>query len=535
MADKKEKLEDIYRKQFDDFQPPVSPMVWENISEEMGFKKKKRRGLFIWFLNGLLILLAAAALCAYWCLPVTPLRKDNITLRNEAAKENSPSTSAEKAIEVVPGNEAVKDQSITVTIEKDATSPASSQMHTSAGQSLSTQLQGSSASSSAKEKLNGKLQSTTASSTSTTASIPVNDLHEQNSSEGVAASSFTAEAATGTPPADTTAENTSIVATAATGDSIDQANAPAAVTTRDTLKIADSTNNVNAEITSAPQDNKGRISYYAGLDAGPAYTYRTFTGYSNETLSHLDKSEKPGIAYTIGAIAGMCINKRFHINTGIGINKYASSYLYEHTTTDYHTVMVIDSIDTSYVEVTTYDTTIFSSRNNYLFLSIPVTFGYEISKGKWQVTPEVSASANFIIAGRASWYAGEPQSMNVYSRTSRSFSPCSFTAGVALRAGYRLSDKLSLTARTGYTRFLGSILRSDNDIQLSPYSYSFTIGARYYFDVKKKWRKRSLSSYKSKRTIPTSRIVFFTSLNNYTNVKLSRCLSKDDIEIASRS
>jgi hypothetical protein len=523
-----EKLDDLYRNKFNDFELPVSDELLSAIKKELVLPENKKRIVYWkWILSGFLF--SAGLALAYFIIPVSDKNQHtnqrNFPVTNIETKSIINSVTSHSIIsenisetanyELAENN--IKNSSHTKQPDRKDSQESNNkanilqneETHTNANKTISI----------AKENKNNydkKVKSiankkTAYSEKSKVKSDEANKLNNLSSSSEANMSANENEKQT------SINQNQPVDESLQIGKSLSNKTPPTIVPNNsdkpetknkdlnksgDSLLLAkdslvnekkmvaiDSTKEKN---TGKTQENKtsefSKIRFFIDLNGGLSSSYRSLKGTDSIIVSRND-AEKKTTTYSGGVDFGVILKNKILVNTGIGIENKGEKYSYEgleakYVITGYNYNW--DSLNQKLDTVPIYDTKpavqAKAAQNKYQFLRIPVMFGYCFTfKEKWFVNPSAGVTINYLLSASSSWLDSSSRQYVYYNKSDHVFSSFSIAGRIQLDLGFNINNNWSICVRPGYTRFFQSIYLKDDNKKLYPYSYDLNLGVTYKF------------------------------------------------------
>lgn len=212
-----------------------------------------------------------------------------------------------------------------------------------------------------------------------------------------------------------------------------------------------------------PAANKKYFEIYAAVD----YVLRQFSDTPNSTYMKMRKeSTSFASAYSTGIRFTKVFNNGLNIRAGLNYSQINEKFKFVQGNI-IQVVFIINAAGDTIGNYQTTSTRYKTSYNHYKTLDIPLTIGYEMSKGKWNVNFNTGLIINI-----HSWNQGEVlnDAMQPVDISGLSHNPYQFKTNIgmggigAISCYYSLNDKLSLLAEP-YLRYNFSSM-SKNEITL---------------------------------------------------------------------
>jgi hypothetical protein len=200
-----------------------------------------------------------------------------------------------------------------------------------------------------------------------------------------------------------------------------------------------------------PAANKKYVEVYAAAD----YVLRQFSDTPNSTYMRMRKeSTSFASAYSTGIRFTKVFNNGFNIRAGLNYSQINEKFKFVQGNI-IQVVFIINATGDTIGSYQTSSTRYKTSFNHYKTLDIPVTIGYETSRGKWNVNFNTGLIVNIY-----SWNQGEVlnDAMQPVDISGMSHNPYQFKTNIgiggvgAISCYYSLNEKLSIMAEP-YLRY----------------------------------------------------------------------------------
>jgi hypothetical protein len=200
-----------------------------------------------------------------------------------------------------------------------------------------------------------------------------------------------------------------------------------------------------------PAANKKYVEVYAAAD----YVLRQFSDTPNSTYMRMRKeSTSFASAYSTGIRFTKVFNNGFNIRAGLNYSQINEKFKFVQGNI-IQVVFIINATGDTIGSYQTSSTRYKTSFNHYKTLDIPVTIGYETSRGKWNVNFNTGLIVNI-----HSWNQGEVlnDSLQPVNISGLSHNPYQFKTNIgiggigAISCYYSLNEKLSILAEP-YLRY----------------------------------------------------------------------------------
>ncbi len=440
-------LDEHVKEQLGDYSPAVPEHIWENVKQ----KKDKKRPFFFFLLSPLFItisIIAGGSLTSYFLLNSNDNKITSTTathsitqsnyvanVTNNKEKANDDHSSNNKIII----NEALKDESISehVSNEKILTIKALGKETTSSDNDIQAQA--------AENTFNYTKHKSIKARTSVSISQPSldedNPINETNTD-----AQFSNESQLSSLP-----QTVDLIALK--HSTLPQLKTPLKIK----LNIPCPVDNKN------PAANKKYFEVYAAVD----YVLRQFTDTPNSTYMKMRKeSTSFASAYSAGIRFTKVFNNGLNIRAGLNYSQINEKFKFVQGNI-IQVVFIINAGGDTIGSYQTSNTRYKTSYNRYKTLDIPLTIGYEMSKGKWNVNFNTGMIINI-----HSWNQGEvlDDSLQPVNISGLSQNPYQFKTNIglggigAISCYYSLNQKLSILAEP-YLRYNFSSM-SKNEITL---------------------------------------------------------------------
>ncbi len=224
--------------------------------------------------------------------------------------------------------------------------------------------------------------------------------------------------------------------------------------------------------------------FFVDLNGGPSFAYRKISG-SNSLVQNRNANEKQLITYNVGIDVGAIIKNKFIMQVGLAINNKGEKYNFLGQEAKFYIIdsAFYDTVQHVYIADTIQLQSAIEkhiSINKYQFISIPILVGYQFTiKEKWFIEPSAGITFNYLIAARSSWV--DPETHHYVDYNKNNFKSVTISGKIKINIGMNITDKWSVSIQPGYTRFLQSIYKKEDNLKLIPYSYDLNIGLRYKF------------------------------------------------------
>ena len=432
-------FDDHLKEQLGDYRPAVPDHIWEHVKQK---KDKKRPFFFFWrnpnFIIILLSIMATGSLMGYFLFHSS---NDNITFtaaahsipkNNYVARTTKTDDNAIVYQKNSSNKNAVINQDLNVVSTKDPVSNEKMLTHKvfgNATKSFDNNIQ----SQTEENSFNNKKRKSFKERTAVSISQPSID-EDININETIKDAQFSNE--TQLPSSSQTVDLISLK-----HSTIPQLRTP--------LKI-----NLNIP---CPDDNKNPAANkkYMELYAAADYVLRQFTDTPNSTYMRMRKeSTSFASAYSTGIRFTKVFNNGFNLRAGLNYSQTNEKFKFVQG----NIVQVVFIINASGDTIGSYQTSSTrykTSFNHYKTLDIPVTIGYETSRGKWNVNFNTGLMINI-----HSWNEGEVlnDSLQPVNISGLGHNPYQFKTNIgiggigAISFYYSLNGKLSILAEP-YLRY----------------------------------------------------------------------------------
>lgn len=526
----KDKIDDIYKNQFEEFELPVSDKLLANIKQDLGIAKRKRRFRYWHWITFSALLLTGVAAAYYLYIhstntiqqaksvDATSINTNTFTDKNVKNELNAiektktdivPSTSnaLDNEEQAALTNNAAQQIENTSQTEKNSSNKKDIIQTTNNSKKDERNIKTNEIAKSASEKAVSNKSDTQALSTDKT-SVKQNkksavDSNKQNTSaeKEEKSGNTTVSKIEANETTDTNKKNASGISDSTVLSKQLVANNNAATPVKDSLALkteADTLKTVagdsSIEKPMKKNDSKSikndpsKICFFVELNGGPSFSYRKLSG-SNAAVQSRNENEKQLITYTAGIDLGAIVKNKFSISSGIRMDTKGEKYTFAGQQEKFETVMtpIYDSLnniigmDTNTVQLQA-TLTKNTTSNTYQFLNIPIVFGYKFSiKEKWFISPSIGISINYLVAAKSSWVDPTTHQYVYYNKSDNKFSNISIAGRIKMDIGMNMNDKWSVLIQPAYTRFLQSIHKENETLKLQPYSYDINLGLRYTF------------------------------------------------------
>ncbi len=431
-------FDDHLKEQLGDYRPAVPDHIWENVRQK---KDKKRPFFFFWrhpnFIIILLSVIATGSLMGYFLFHSN---NDNInfTAAHSIPKNNYVAHFTETDEKVIDhqinssNKKAIINQELNVVSIKDPVSSEKMLTHNvfgNATKSFDNNIQSQTEENSFNNKKHKSFKETTA------VSISQPSIDEDiNINETITDAQFSNET-----PLSSSPQTVDLISLK--HSTIPQLRTP--------LKI-----NLNIP---CPDDNKNPAANkkYMELYAAADYAIRQFSDTPNSNYMRMRKeSTSFASAYSTGIRFTKVFNNGFNVRAGLNYSQINEKFKFVQG----NIIQVVFIINASGDTIGSYQTTSTrykTSFNHYKTLDIPITIGYETSRGKWNVNFNTGLMVNI-----HSWNQGEVlnDSMQPVDISGLSHNPYQFKTNIgiggigAISCYYSLNEKWSILAEP-YLRY----------------------------------------------------------------------------------
>ncbi len=477
------RLDDLFRESFRDYQPDVPPQIWEKIAQQ----QEKRRRPIAWISRSgallLVLLTASIGIATWWAVGSGErgtgngeqgmMNRERGTGNDEQGTGNGEQGIVNKEQGTGNDEEGIGNREQGTKNEEQGT--ANGERGTRNGeQGIMNREQGTEENGNP-ARITAKAEQGSGSEAGTSGnSRPATKIRKKGSLKSTLTGGGEAEATARTGRVEKTGEEEDDIMNEATktGENTTQLN-PRPVPFVP-LDIITAQREMNRELKPIripdcpPRDDERRdISDYWELYAGPDYAQKSYSGNSDPALIEKRRETQSfKMAYSAGIRYTRVFANGISLRAGLNYTQINEKFAYLQDNVVQQVFIISpagDTTDAYYVRGTRYK----NSVNRYRSIDLPVVMGYELGKGRFRAN--VNAG---IILNLRSWQSGSTignnlQPVNINSSNSayqyRTQAGLAFTGAVSLY--YRLTERMHLLAEPYYRHNLSPLSKASGPVQ----------------------------------------------------------------------